>query len=381
MKKKQKTGRMLLTALIVLAVPLALTAAISAVVLQLVANGRMSVFAGTLCLIFVLAVVLIVALFMVRQLLSRLYNLVGDLEQITDKMFSMKDNILAQRKDETGQMMRSVNGMVVSFGKIMTNVKNAAQSLLKISQDSPNSFQDVELSMHQVGKEVNSIRRNTVSQSEKSREISTQIMDMSSAVDEIGENIDILTKSTDKMKACSQKAEDIVAVLVSVNEASSKAITDVRAQADMTNQSAKQIHTAIEIIKGIANQTNLLALNASIEAARAGEIGEGFAAVAEKIRILSEQSRKSLEKMNALVNELIENSDVSVDITRKVSEVFEKQGGKISQTEDIFVSLNQEIARVSSAIEEIDREVRDLKGSKEVSGIGTANRTEAAKTN
>lgn len=381
MKKKQKTGRMLLTALIVLAVPLALAAAISAVVLQLVANGRMSVSAGTLCMIFVLAVVLIVALFMVRQLLSRLYSLVGDLEQITDKMSSMKDNILAQRKDETGQMMRSVNGMVVSFAKIMTNVKNTAQSLLKVSGNSRNSFQDVELSMHQVGKEVNSIRRNTVSQSERSREISTQIKDMSSAVDEIGENIDTLTESTDKMKACSQKAEDIMAVLVSVNEAGSKAITDVRERADMTNQSAKQIHTVIEIIKGISNQTNLLSLNASIEAARAGEIGEGFAAVAEKIRILSEQSRKSLEKMNGIVNELIENSDVSMDITRKASEVFEKQGGEISQTEGIFVSLNQEIARVSSAIEGIDREVRELKGSKEVIGRGTAARTEAAKTN
>lgn len=381
MEKKQKSGRMLLTALIILAVPLVLAAAISAVVLQLVANGRMSVSAGTLCMIFVFAVVLIVALFMVRQLLSRLYNLVGDLEQITDKMSSMKDNILAQRKDETGQMMRSVNGMVVSFAKIMTNVKNTAQSLLKVSQNSQNSFQDVELSMHQVGKEVNSIKRNTVSQSERSREISTQIKDMSSAVDEIEENIDTLTESTDKMKACSQKAEDIMAVLVSVNEASSKAIADMQAQADRTNQSAKQIHTVIDIIKGFSNQTNLLALNASIEAARAGEIGEGFAAVAEKIRILSEQSRKSLEKMNGIVNELIENSDVSMDITRKASEVFEKQGGEISQTEGIFVSLNQEIARVSSAIEGIDREVRELKGSKEVIDGRNAIKTEAAKIN
>lgn len=172
-----------------------------------------------------------------------------------------------------------------------------------------------------------------------------------------------------------------MAVLVSVNEAGSKAITDMRARADMTNQSAKQIHMAIDIIKGISNQTNLLALNASIEAARAGEIGEGFAAVAEKIRILSERSRKSLENMNAIVNELIESSDVSMDITGKASEVFEKQDGKIGQTEGIFVSLNQEIARVSSAIEGIDREVRELKDSKEVIDVKAATKTEAAKTN
>jgi methyl-accepting chemotaxis protein len=51
-----------------------------------------------------------------------------------------------------------------------------------------------------------------------------------------------------------------------------------------------QVDGMLQTLTDIAAQTNMLALNASIEAARAGQHGQGFAIVAEEIRLLAESA-------------------------------------------------------------------------------------------
>ena len=75
---------------------------------------------------------------------------------------------------------------------------------------------------------------------------------------------------------------------------------------------------------------------------------------------MADQSRESSEQINKIVNELIDNSNVSVEITGKVSEAFEQQNAKIRETETIFTALNQEIESVSTSIQGINSEVGGL---------------------
>jgi methyl-accepting chemotaxis protein len=76
-----------------------------------------------------------------------------------------------------------------------------------------------------------------------------------------------------------------------------------------------QIAVISDLVADIASQTNMLSLNAAVEAARAGEHGKGFAVVAGEVRKLADQSKRSAEKINGLVNEIQASINSTVMVT------------------------------------------------------------------
>ena len=239
--------------------------------------------------------------------------------------------------------------------------------------------------MNEVADSTNSaveiITDNTSIQADKVSDIKKMTEQISEGVDHILNNVESLKQSVDTVLDCNHAASEIMKELVDISEESGHAMEEVGTQTTRTNESAQEIQKVTGIIAGISNQTNLLALNASIEAARAGENGKGFAVVAEQIRELADQSRESTEHISEIVNGLIANSNTSVEITKKVSEAFEKQDEKIKDTESVFGTLNSEIKRVGSAIDEIDREVSDLDEHKNVIAEGVENLAQFAQEN
>ena len=379
--KKEQGKAFIVKVSIICASPLILIWLLNVIVMHLVQTEKFSALSGNIFILVILLLILVLNFFSIKKFINKLRTMEDDLGGANRGSFEVKQSALMERKDVLGEMARSINDMVTSLASVVGQIRSATTELGEVSVDFKKSFEDMTDSVERVSEKVNSITDNTVSQADKTKDIEQKIINISQAVETIATNINVLVESAGKMKEFNDAAESIMKELVIISQNNSSAIENVRNQTDLTNQSAMQIRTATEIIAGISSQTNLLALNASIEAARAGEQGKGFAVVAEEIRTLADQSRESSEKINAIVNTLIENSNVSVDITEKVSEAFEEQNGKIHETESIFASLNQEIALVNDSIHGIRAEVDELNTHKNAMEDGIVMLTQTAEEN
>ena len=168
-----------------------------------------------------------------------------------------------------------------------------------------------------------------------------------------------------------------------------QAMEVISGQIQATNDAVKSIADASGLITDISGQTNLLSLNASIEAARAGEAGRGFAVVATEIGQLANQSEDAAKKINEIVDNLVRESEKSVQTVVELQEGFEKQNEKIDATKSDMESMSDGVLNVTESADKITERVRSLNEAKnrlqkiinDLAGISQSNAASTEQTN
>ncbi len=135
------------------------------------------------------------------------------------------------------------------------------------------------------------------------------------------------------------------------------------------NLELKEIYQLGALIINITDQLKMLAFNASIESARSGAAGKGFSVVADQMNKLSEETRKSITKINTLLNNVsassnnvktsivscIENYDASKKLFSTIKEAFDT----IKNNTDILSSDTKKVYSEASIISGSTHEVRE----------------------
>lgn len=120
-----------------------------------------------------------------------------------------------------------------------------------------------------------------------------------------------------------------------------------------------EITKLIGDIQNISEQTNLLSFNASIEAAHAGSVGAGFRIIANEVKKLSENTRKTTEQILHNVNLLQSSIGDLENETKKNSANLNELSNDTNSALEKFSSIQNMNSGNNSAVEKISGNIAE----------------------
>lgn len=236
--------------------------------------------------------------------------------KLNSMLFSMKqiNNPVVMRLNETMS--------IIGDNSLMKDTFEQVESQTMSIKHMENASLNLEDSIDNISSAMGNIRYNTHNIIEVSQNITNDMNDSITAVNQSSKRIEVINNRVQNFKGKIGKIEEIV-----------------------------------DLVKKVANQSNLLALNASIEAARAGEAGKGFAVVADQVRLLSSNTSESAEDIVKYVTELKENID---ELALAMDETTLSLAEGNSKVEKSIVSMQQMNNQMISIREGVDSVFNDI---------------------
>ena len=235
--------------------------------------------------------------------------------------------------------MANIRSLVVKVSNSARDVTNYAEQVSVVSDQTSATSEQVSSAMQEIAR----------SSSEQAYDISqvvTYMNDLSEGINAVGKDSTNVTTIVSDTIQLSQAA----ITTVESNTVSRLVINDIL----KLNEDMNQIQGIVNVINGITEQTNLLSLNAAIEAARAGS--PGFALVADEVRKLADQSRDATKHINAILQDILNKTEVTMVQANNAINVIEAQMDAVQQTNKAFNTI-------FVLMEKITHEMSDVKKS------------------
>lgn len=287
----------------------------------------------------------------------------GDLTQKTD--------IKAQ--GDIADMINALGIAIKNLNELLKNIEISAKYVAQASDNMLRKAEGMKVNTTEVVTAIQQMADGAQEQAARTDESSRLVENILKSSNEMASKASIIDRAAEMgQKSCEEGLKIIKSVVENMNEIAKSANFTSTSIATLSNRS-EEISRTLNVITEIAFQTNLLALNASIEAARAGDAGRGFQVVAEEIKKLAEDSRRSateiekvirdVQKDVALSNKAIEKMQVNVEngnkATLEAQNVFDEINKNSTQnlalSKEILLATQEQKEAISVVVKNIEK--------------------------
>ncbi|MCA1325904.1 methyl-accepting chemotaxis protein [Herbaspirillum sp. alder98] len=244
----------------------------------------------------------------------------------------LSGEVAVRSRDETGQLLHSLNTMNSNLRGIVSNVRSGTDTITTASAE---------------------IAAGNLDLSSRTEQQASSLEETASAMEEL---ISTVRQNADNARQASQLA-------VSASEVAEQGggvVSQVVQTMGSINDSSKKIVDIISVIDGIAFQTNILALNAAVEAARAGEQGRGFAVVASEVRSLAQRSASAAKEIKQLINDSVSKVDDGSRLVEQAGNTMHEVVTSVRRVTDIVAEISAASAEQTSGIEQINHAITQM---------------------
>lgn len=269
--------------------------------------------------------------------------------------------VIASRTYQLFQVVESKEG---SLSDLLDKVRGAFQSLeqsSKVIHTSLSSFSNLSSGIAATTKEIAGGTKMQMEEVNGSftifNELAGKILNSEDQVGKTVRNMDTLQETNSAgMKSIHELADKFNESIGTTHKAAE--------EINILSEKSALIGDIIDTIQGISKKTNLLALNASIEAARAGAAGKSFAVVAGEIKLLSEQSAASTNKIGEILKEVVDIVNTTHSTMNQNTALATESSQKLDVVIDTFkamLSSSDEVVRITNLLNEELKTIDNLK--------------------
>ena len=244
----------------------------------------------------------------------------------------LSHRIESSRKDEFGDLLRSLMHMSQSLGRMVLQVRHSTDSIATASAEIASGNNDLSARTEQTASNL--------------QQTAASMEQLTSTVRQSADNANAANSLAAKASSVAEKGGEVVRQVVSTME-------DI-------NLSSKKIADIIGVIDGIAFQTNILALNAAVEAARAGEQGRGFAVVASEVRSLAQRSAQAAKEIKGLIGDSVDKVASGARLVSEAGTTMSDIVQSVKRVTDIIGEITSAASEQSTGLNEVNQAVSNL---------------------